>query len=119
MIAAVPYIELPQKPAPKDRYLTRAEIDKLLTVDCEAHIRLAILLMLTTAGRVGAILDLTWTRVDLERGQINLRVDLEGPRRRADQCHAARRSGIRPCRGTVRICRGVGGRTGALDPHGP
>ncbi len=33
----------------------------------------AILLMLTTAGRVGAILDLTWDRVDFDRAQIDLR----------------------------------------------
>jgi len=81
LISAAPFIELPQKPAPKDRYLTRPEIDKLLAADCEPHIRLAILLMLTTAARVGAVLDLTWTRVDLDRGQINLRADLEGPRK--------------------------------------
>ncbi|TMV83752.1 hypothetical protein FGG78_22395, partial [Thioclava sp. BHET1] len=35
----------------------------------------------TTAGRVGAILDLTWDRVDMLRGQINLRADAEGPRK--------------------------------------
>ena len=61
--------------------MTRPEIDRLLAADCEPHIRLAILLMLTTAGRIGAILDLTWDRVDLERGQINLRTDQEGPRK--------------------------------------
>lgn len=81
LIDRAPYIERPQKPAPKDRYLTRPEIDRLLAADCEPHIRLAILLMLTTAGRIGAILDLTWDRVDLERGQINLRTDQEGPRK--------------------------------------
>lgn len=81
LIAAAPWIERPQKPAPKERYLTRAEIDRLLAADAEPHVRLAILLMLTTAGRVGAILDLTWNRVDLERGQIRLRADIEGPRK--------------------------------------
>ena len=81
LIERAPHIERPEKPAPKDRYLTRAEIDLLLAARCEPHIRLAILLMLTTAGRVGAILDLTWLRVDFERGQINLRVDDIGPRK--------------------------------------
>lgn len=81
LITHAPGIERPSKPAPKDRYLTRAEIDKLLAVECEPHIKIAILLMLSTAGRIGAILDLTWDRVDLDRGQINLRVDQDGPRK--------------------------------------
>lgn len=81
LIDRVPLVEQPQKPAPKERYLTRPEIDRLLSADCEPHIRLAILLMLTTAGRVSAILQLTWDRVDLERGQISLRADSEGPRK--------------------------------------
>ena len=37
--------------------------------------------MLSTAGRVGAILELTWDRVDFERGEINLKVDQVGPRK--------------------------------------
>ena len=81
LIDRSPNIELPQKPAPKDRYLTDAEIAKLIAADAEPHIRVAILLMLTTAGRVGAILELTWDRVDFDRNQINLRVDASGPRK--------------------------------------
>lgn len=38
------------------------------------HVRLAIILLLGTAGRVGAILDLDWSRVDFEQGTINLRL---------------------------------------------
>lgn len=81
LIDFAPHIDRPQKPAPKDRYLTRPEIDRLLAAECEPHVRLAILLMLTTAGRVGAVLELTWDRVNFDRGQINLRVDTEGPRK--------------------------------------
>lgn len=81
LIERAPYIERPQKPAPKDRFLTHAEIDRLLSANCEAHIRLAILLMLATAGRVSAILDLTWDRVDLDNGRIDLRIDSDGPRK--------------------------------------
>lgn len=81
LIDFAPHIERPQKPQPKDRFLTRAEIDRLLAAECEPHVRLAILLMLTTAGRVGAVLELSWDRVDFDRGQINLRVDAEGPRK--------------------------------------
>lgn len=81
LIERAPHIERPQKPAPKDRYLTTAEIGRLLSADCEPHIRLAIHLMLSTAGRIGAVLELTWSRVDFERAQINLRADQIGPRK--------------------------------------
>lgn len=81
LIDRAPHIESPSKPAPKDRWLTHAEISKLISADGEPHVKLATVLMLTTAARVGAILDLTWDRVDLERGQINLRLDADGPRK--------------------------------------
>ena len=81
MIDRAPYIERPPKPAPRDRWLTHAEIDRLLAADAQPHVRLAIILMLTTAARVSAILDLTWDRVDLTRGQIDLRLDTTGPRK--------------------------------------
>ncbi|WP_170333800.1 tyrosine-type recombinase/integrase [Ruegeria arenilitoris] len=73
LIDRAPYIERPSKPAPKERYLTRQEISQLLAVDCAPHIKLAIWLMLSTAARVTAVLELTWDRVDFERRQINLR----------------------------------------------
>lgn len=81
LIRRAPYIERPAQPAPKERYLTRGEIDRLLAADCAPHIRLSIILLLTTACRVGALLDLTWDRVDMERGQIALRTDFSGPRK--------------------------------------
>lgn len=80
-IDRAPHIFRPNKPAPKDRYLTAAEIDGLLQADCEPHIKLAIHLMLSTAGRIGALLELTWDRVDFDRGQIDLRLDATGPRK--------------------------------------
>jgi integrase len=81
LIAKAPAIERPSKPAPKERFLTSTEIERLLAADCEPHIKTAIHLMLKTAGRVGAVLDLKWDRVDIDRGQINLRADAEGPRK--------------------------------------
>lgn len=80
LIARAPYIERPTQPAPKERWLTHDEIDRLMAAEAEPHIRLAILLMLTTAARVGATLELTWDRVDLERGWVNLRTG-EGRRK--------------------------------------
>lgn len=78
---AAPAIERPQKPAPKDRYLTHDEITKLLDAPAPLHIKTAIYLMLGTAARVGAVLDLTWDRVDFDREQINLRLSEVGPRK--------------------------------------
>lgn len=76
-----PDVERPQKPAPKGRFLENDEIVKLLEVDCPHHINVAIRLMLGTAGRVGAVLELTWDRVDFDRRQIDLRLDAIGPRK--------------------------------------
>lgn len=81
LIDFAPHIERPQKPAPKDRHLSRAEITRLLAAQCEPHIRLAVLFLLSTGARVGALLELTWDRVDFARGQVDLRLDAEGPRK--------------------------------------
>lgn len=75
MIDRAPHIWRPAKPMPKERFLTHDEISRLVAGTSAPHIRLAVLLLLGTAGRVGAILDLEWSRVDFERGQINLRLD--------------------------------------------
>lgn len=80
-ITRAPEIERPAKPQPKDRWLTLPEIDRLLEVHTELHVKVAIHLLLATAGRVTAVLELTWDRVDFERGQIDLRVDAIGPRK--------------------------------------
>jgi integrase len=81
LIAYAPPVERPQKPAPKDRWLTEKEIVRLLSVETEHHIKLAILLMLGTAARITAILELTWDRVNFETGHINLRTTEAGPRK--------------------------------------
>lgn len=74
-------IELPPSPPPKDRVLTKAEVDRLVDAADRFHVKLAIRLMYATAARKEAILDLTWDRVDLERGQIKLAKD-DGKRRK-------------------------------------
>lgn len=64
------YVELPQKPPPRDRRLTKAEAARLRNAAEPAHIKTAITLMLGTGARIGAILDLTWDRVDFSRNLI-------------------------------------------------
>lgn len=81
LIDHAPHVERPAKPAPKDRWLTEAELVAFLQAPAAFHITLACELMYATAGRVTAILELTWDRVDLENGTINLKADAKGPRK--------------------------------------
>ena len=68
-----PTVPLPPRSEARERWLTRAEADRLLAACERPHIRLAILLGLHTGARIGAILALTWERVDLERKLIDFR----------------------------------------------
>ena len=67
-----PKIRVPPTPPPRDRWLSRDEFDKLLAAAEADHIKLFILLALATTGRRGAIIELTWDRVDLVTGLVNL-----------------------------------------------
>jgi integrase len=80
VLTAAPYIWIPQKPLPKERVLTPDEYDALLAGAVMPHVRLFIILALASAARSGAILDLLWSRVDMERGTINFkRLDPPNP----------------------------------------
>ncbi len=81
LIDAAPRIVLPHTPPPRARYLSQAEVSKLLNAAINPHVRLAIILMLTTAGRIGALLELTWDRVDLSRRVIKLATNDIGPKK--------------------------------------
>ena len=72
LIGHAPEITRPQKPSPKNRHLTKDEARTLIEAASLPHIKLAIHLMLATAARVSAILELTWKRVDLPRRRIHL-----------------------------------------------
>lgn len=67
-------VSLPEGGSPRDRWLTRPEVAKLLH-HAEPHVRRYILLSIYTGRRASAILELTWTRVDLDRGQIRFKED--------------------------------------------
>jgi integrase len=67
LIPAAPAVRLPSKPAPRDRWLTRDEPDRLLAACVSPHVRLFVLVALHTAARRNAILELRWEQVDLER----------------------------------------------------
>ncbi|MDF3606280.1 site-specific integrase [Paracoccus sp. DMF-8] len=75
IIDAAPHIERPAKPMPKERFLSKDEVALLIESADAPHIALAIHVLFGTAARVGAVLDLTWDRVDLDRSVLNLRLD--------------------------------------------
>jgi integrase len=70
-ITEAPYIEMPPRPPARERWLTREAVADLRRAAASPHIRLFIVLAYHTAARRGAILDLTWDRVDLERRLIS------------------------------------------------
>jgi integrase len=68
-----PYVWTPTKPAARERVLTDDEVDRLLAGAVMPHVRLFVTLALCTGARSSALLELTWDRVDLEAGLIDLR----------------------------------------------
>lgn len=70
--ANAPALWMPPESAPRDRYLTAEERDRLLASVEAPHVRLFIILALTTGARMSALLDLTWDRVDMTTGTIDL-----------------------------------------------
>ena len=74
MIAERPAITLPADGEPREHHLTRAEFERFLAACQAPHVRLFAILAIATGARASAILELTWDRVDFERGQIDLRV---------------------------------------------
>ena len=81
-IAAVPHIAAPGQGRARDRWLTREEAAALQANARQLHVRAFIALALYTAGRAGALLDLTWDRVDFVAGGVDLG-EARGKKRRA------------------------------------
>lgn len=76
------YVWVSEKGAPRERHLSREEARQLVDA-CELpHMKLFVALALTTAGRAGAVLDLTWDRVNLKRGIIDLKNPERGETRK-------------------------------------
>jgi integrase len=72
LIGKAPPMELPSKPPPRERHLTRDEFNALLDASETHHLRLFLVLAISTAARAGALLELTWDQIDFERGLIYL-----------------------------------------------
>jgi integrase len=67
-IESQPQFIMPVKPPPpRDIWLTREQVSTLIEKARTPHVRLFIKIAVSTAARSGAILDLTWPQLDLER----------------------------------------------------
>lgn len=70
------HIWIPRKPDPKKRPLTVEEFLRLRAAALGTpHLRLFVILALTTAGRTEAILELMWPKVDFDAWTIDLRAE--------------------------------------------
>ena len=67
-----PSIQSPTESKPRDRWLTFEERDKLLAAIETPHVRLFVILALTTGARMSALLELTWDRVDFKHKTVDL-----------------------------------------------
>lgn len=61
-----PILDAPSVPPPRDRWLTHDEVERLIDASFLLHLKVFIVLAYHTAARKGAILDLTWDRVDFD-----------------------------------------------------
>ncbi len=74
--------DMPAMAPPRDRHLDRTEYRRLVEASRQSpHISLFIVLALATAGRATALLELTWDRVDWNRGIIKLGTGKQGKTR--------------------------------------
>lgn len=65
---------LPPASRPRDEYLTYEQAEKVLAGANTPHVRLFIILALTTGARMSAILQLTWDRVDFAHRVIDFNI---------------------------------------------
>lgn len=68
-----PDFDRPPEAEARDVWLTKEQAGALVDACQAPHLRLFVHLALATAGRSGALLRLTWSAVDLEKGLVDLR----------------------------------------------
>lgn len=78
LIVKAPAIKRPQRPPPRDKRMTKDQARAFIAACEKPHVKLFVRLALATAARMGALLDLTWDRVDFEQGVIHLHDPAKG-----------------------------------------
>jgi integrase len=68
-----PALWIPPASKPRDHWLTKEQARTLVDAATTPHVRLFVILGLSTGARAGAILDLTWDRVDFAAGSVDYR----------------------------------------------
>ncbi len=71
--AEAPVLWIPPASKPREAWLTKEQARTLVDAAETPHIKLFVTLGLATGARAGAILDLTWDRVDFTHGTIDFR----------------------------------------------
>lgn len=72
LIDRAPAIWMPAPPPRRERHITPAQFSQLLASTQAPHVRLYMILGISTAGRPSAILALRWQQVDFTRGLVHL-----------------------------------------------
>lgn len=72
-IPIAPFVLVPGSGEARERWLTQEEINKLIAGAVEIHVKLFIILSVTTAARPSHILALLWPQIDLVNGIIDFR----------------------------------------------
>ncbi len=73
LIAERPHVPIPAEGPARDLFLTREQFGAIMAACPSHHVKLFLLLAISTGARATAILELTWDRVDLDAGLIDLR----------------------------------------------
>lgn len=68
-----PSLWMPPASKPRDTWLTKEQARALVEAATTPHIKLFLILGLSTGARAGAILDLTWDRVDFDQRTVDYR----------------------------------------------
>lgn len=72
-----PFVKVPEGGEARERWLTQDEVRRLISGAVELHVKLFIILSVTTAARPSHILQLLWDAIDFDHRIVNFRHQVE------------------------------------------